>query len=146
MREIYYLKKIKDYPGKRCDVTPIFEDSESFSEMINDLIYPFKKIKIDKIVCLDALGFVLGGAMAIKLKKPLVLARKGGKYPCLREEIISENFIDYTKKKKSFEMKRNSIHKGEIVLIIDEWIETGAQVKTAIKIIEKLGGKVIGIS
>jgi len=146
----YYKKFITDHPF-RSDVTNLFENPKVFNNLINDLIKPFKKEKIDKIVALDALGFVLGGAIAYKLSVPLVLARKGGKLPHNKKDLAKVLFWDYTKRlgenqKKSIEIKKSSIRKGDKVLIVDEWIETGTQLKAVIKIVEKLGGQIIGIS
>lgn len=130
----------------RTDISPLFENPEVFQNLVDDLIKPFSKEKFDKIVCLDALGFILGSAIAYKLGKPLILIRKEDKFPYNKKELVSEHFIDYTKTEKSFEIKKNSISKGDRVLIIDEWIDTGTQIKAAIKLIERLGGIVIGIS
>lgn len=142
----YYMNFIV-YEGKlRSDITPIFENKVAFSNLINDLIKPFNNEKIDKIVALDALGFVLGSAMANKLGVGLVLARKGGKLPRKKNNLFKQSFIDYTKTKKSFEISKNSIKAGERVLIVDEWIETGAQINAVIKIIEKAQGGIVGIS
>ncbi len=142
----YYDRHINKNTTGRCDVTPLFENPEVFARLIDDLIEPFKDIEFDKIVGLDALGFVLGGAMAIRMKKGFVPLRKGGKFPGVKGTVVKTSFVDYSKKRKTFEMNKNSIKKDEKVLIVDEWIETGTQVKASIRLIEKLGGKVIGIS
>lgn len=143
----YYKKYIKSAKIKeRCDVTPIFENPKVFQNLVNDLVKPFKNTSYNKIVALDALGFVLGAAIAYKTKKPLIIIRKKGKLPYPKKSLYSINFTDYTKSKKGFDIKKESINKKDKVLLIDEWIETGAQAKSAIKLIEKLEGKVIGIS
>lgn len=146
MKWEYYSKLIKNYPNQRCDVSSLFSDPIVFSNLIKDLIKPFKNINFDKIVALDALGFILGGAIALKIKKPLILARKTGKLPSNPDSLIKTEFKDYSKTIKSFEMYNNSIKHGDKVLIVDEWIETGTQVKAVIELIEKQGGTVIGIS
>jgi len=142
----YYEKYINKNTTGRYDVTPLFENAEVFSRLIDDLIEPFKDTKFDKIVGLDALGFVLGGAMAIKMKKGFVPLRKGGRLPGVKGTVARTSFVDYSKNRKTFEVNKNSIKKDDKVLIVDEWIETGTQVKASIRLIEKLGGKVIGIS
>lgn len=146
MKFKYYSKLINTKTKGRCDVTPLFENPVVFNNLIKDLIKPFKNVNFSKIVALDALGFVLGGAIALKLKKSLVLIRKEGKLPNLEEDLIKLEFEDYTKKEKSFEINKNSIKSGDKIILVDEWIETGAQMKAAIELIEKLGGKIIGIS
>jgi adenine phosphoribosyltransferase len=60
--------------------------------------------------------------------------------------LLKQSFTDYTKTKKSFEISKNAIKKGEKVLIVDEWIETGAQIKAVIKLVTKAKGQIIGIS
>jgi adenine phosphoribosyltransferase len=147
MKLRYYKKHIvfKNTKG-RCNITPIFENPKVFQNLINDLTEPFKKIKYNKLVALDALGFILGSAIAYKTKKPLILIRKKGKFPYSKKFLLTTNFTDYTKTKKGFEIKKDSINKNDRVLLIDEWIETGTQAKSAIKLIEKLGAKVIGIT
>jgi len=142
----YYDSYINKNTTGRCDVTPLFENFEVFTRLIGDLIKPFKNVKFDKIVGLDALGFVLGGAMAIRMKKGFVPVRKGGGLPGVKGTVVRTSFVDYSKNRKIFEMNNNSIKKDDKVLIVDEWIETGTQVKASIRLIEKLGGKVIGIS
>lgn len=146
MKFEYYDKKINKRTKGRYDITPIFQEYESFNNLINDIIKPFKNKKIDKVVGLDALGFIVGSAIALKLKKGLVVMRKDGKLPGIKGTKIKTSFVDYSKKNKSFEMNKGSIKKGEKILIADEWIETGTQVKAAIKLIEKQGGKVTGIT
>lgn len=142
----YYDKYINKKTSGRCDVTPIFRHPAVFSNLISDLEKLFKNNKFDVIVGIDALGFILGGAMAHDLKKSFVPVRKGGKLLGIKGTIIRTSFVDYTRTKKTLEMAKNSIHKGDKVLIVDEWIETGNQAKSAIKLIEKQGGKVIGIA
>ncbi len=146
MKYSYYDKYIGKDTILRSDVTPLFEDPKVFSNLVSDLVKPLRGLKIDKVVAIDALGFVLGTAMAQKLGKGMVLARKGGKLPYEKSQIIRQAFTDYTKKRKALEMKKSSIKKGDKVIIVDEWIETGAQVRAVIKIVEKLGGRVVGIS
>ncbi len=146
MEYSYYNKFINKRTKGRYDVTPLFEDSKIFSNLVEDLIKPFKEIKFDKIIGLDALGFIIGGAFANKLKKGLVAIRKGGKLPGIKSTVLKTSFTDYSKKNKTFEVNKNSIKNGEKFLIVDDWIESGSQMIHAIKLIEKLNGKVVGIS
>ncbi|PLW80637.1 adenine phosphoribosyltransferase [Candidatus Woesearchaeota archaeon] len=144
----YYDKYINKNTIGRYDVTPIFENYEVFSNLLNDLIKPFKDrdIEFNKIVGLDALGFIIGGALAQKEKVGFVPIRKGGKLPGVKDSIIADSFIDYSNDSKSFEINKSSIKEGDKIIIVDEWIETGTQVKSAIKLIEKLKGEIVGIT
>jgi adenine phosphoribosyltransferase len=151
----YYLKKInEDYP-RRADITPLFEDSNVFRNLIKDLVMAFKKTKIDRVVALDSLGFILGAPVAYELKKPLIIIRKEGKLPQNKKDLNRVSFENGIRlkgikrkdlPKRALEIKKSSIKKGDKILIVDEWIEVGTQMKAAIKLVEKLGGKVVGIA
>jgi adenine phosphoribosyltransferase len=127
-------------------MSPLYADPAIFSNLIEDIISPFRRSKIDKIVALDATGFIIGSAASFKLQKGLILIRKGGEIPIHSDRKVITNFIDYTGKEKSLEIDISMITKDENYLIIDDWVGTGTQVKATINMIEKLGGNVIGIS
>lgn len=132
-----------DTKGHRCDVTPLFADFEAFSTLIADLGLPFHDIKIDFVAGIDALGFILGAALAHYLKVGFIPVRKGGKLP---GSVDSVSFVDYSAQVKSLEMRKDLIAHGAQVLLVDEWIETGAQVNAAIKLIESQDGHIVGIA
>lgn len=139
-----YLSLIDtDTSGNRNDVTPLFEDAKAFKQMISDLAEPFLSSGIDLVACIDALGFILGSAVARHLNAGLIPIRKGGKLPVETESI---QFIDYSGKTKSLEIRKDSHLHNVRILLVDEWIETGTQVQAAIKLIENQGGIVVGIA
>jgi len=144
MNKNYYRKYIDFETKRRADMSEIFENPKVFSNLINDMVALFNGIKIDKVIGMDAFGFILASPIALKLKKPLTLARKGGKLPGLKKDISKISIIDY-QCNKIIEIPKKSIKKGDRVLIIDEWIKTGGQMAGVIKLIEKLGGRVVGI-
>jgi adenine phosphoribosyltransferase len=139
-----YKTFIREMKGKnRCDFTKLLNDPDVFSSLVSDMAKPFLSKKIDKVVALDAMGFALGGAVAHLLKSGLVLARKGGKSAWLAESV---DFSDYTKKRKKLEIVTDALRPNDNILIIDDWSETGAQLKATIRLIKKLGATVKGIS
>jgi adenine phosphoribosyltransferase len=138
-----YLSLIDMNTQGRCDVTPLFADREAFSQLADDLAKPFLGLDIDAVVAIDALGFILGTAIAERLGVGLVPARKGGKLPV---ETIRETFVDYTGEEKALEIRPDALKPGAAVLIADEWIETGAQVSAAIALVERAGARVAGIA
>ncbi len=142
----YYKKYFTEESIGRYDMSPLYADPSIFNNLVEDIISPFKNFEIDKIVAIDATGFIIGSAVSVKLQKGLILIRKGGKIPISNDKKLISNFIDYTGKKKSLELDMSMIKKDENYLIIDDWVETGTQVKSTINMIEKLGGNVIGIS
>jgi adenine phosphoribosyltransferase len=111
--------------------------------LVEDLIHPFAKVEFDCVAGIDALGFILGAAIAVRLEKGFVPIRKGGKLPVPTDRA---EFVDYTEQKKSLELRIGAIRAGTRVLVVDEWIETGAQIQAAIELLEKQGGVVIGIA
>ncbi|MBU0702355.1 MAG: adenine phosphoribosyltransferase [Chloroflexi bacterium] len=139
-----YLRLIDtNTPTPRCDVTPLFADYESFSALVTDLLAGFAGVEFDCVAGIDALGFILGTAMAIWANKGFVPIRKGGKLPV---ESDSVSFVDYTGASKSLELRVGAIEPGTRVLVVDEWIETGAQVGAAVELIEGQNGVVVGIA
>ena len=129
--------------GRRYDVTPLFANPQAFSALVEDLIRPFAQVEFDCVAGIDALGFVLGTAIAVRLKKGFVPIRKGGKLPVQAD---TAEFVDYTGQGKSLELRTGAIHAGARVLVVDEWVETGAQIKAACELVEKQGGAVIGVA
>lgn len=139
-----YLRWIdRNTTGNRYDVTPLFSHHTDFDALIDDLVSCIAGTSIDLVACIDALGFILGTAIAQKLEVGILPVRKGGKLPV---ESDRTEFRDYTGQDKQLEIRRDILTQGSRVLIVDEWIETGAQVSAAITLIEGHGAIVAGIA
>ncbi len=139
-----YLAKIDtSTTGNRNDVTPLFADRKGFAQLADDLASPFLDAGIDAVVAIDALGFILGTAIAERLGVGVVPARKGGKLPVATESI---DFVDYSGTRKALEMRPDALRPGMKVLVVDEWVETGAQIEAAVTLAERLGAQVAGIA
>jgi len=111
----YYDQFINKETKGRYDVTPIFENSEVFSNLLNDLIEPFKDADFDKIAGLDALGFVIGGALAQKMNKGFICIRKGGKLPGINDTVLkTSSFVDYTNTSKSQYSRAKAVIRGKL--------------------------------
>ncbi len=67
--------------GPRCDVTALFADYEAFAALVEDLVIPFAHVELDYVAGIDALGFILGAAIALQLPRGFLPIRKGGKLP-----------------------------------------------------------------
>src|SRR4051812_21094160 len=128
--------------GNRCDVTPLFADGEAFAALVDHLLDQMNGVAFDRVAAIDALGFILGTAIAVRAGKGVIAIRKGGKLPVVCER---REFLDYTKQIKSLELRSDMVRPGERVLIVDEWIETGAQVQAAIALAEHCGAIVAGV-
>ena len=120
--------------------------NEVYQEVISKLIKPIKKLGATKIVSIDMKGLMYGPIIANKLRIPFVPILKGNKIKSRNKVVKGNSFIDYSKSKKSIEMFKGSINKNDKIILIDDWFDSGKTGKSAIKLIEKLGGKVIGIS
>ncbi len=138
-----YLKLVKINPdGPRNDVTPLFANFWAFELLVDDLLKPFAPDEYDYVAGIDALGFILATAIAWRAKKGLITIRKAWKLPVPAD---TESFTDYSGKQKAFELGIGAIKRGSKILVVDEWVETGAQITAAIKLIEKQGGLIAGI-
>lgn len=130
---------------KRSDVTPIFAEPAAFAALVNDLVAPWTNDQppVGRVVGTDALGFILGTALALRLGVGFVPVRKGGKLPVLHERT---SYRDYSGIEKTFELRSSPWPTGTRVLLVDDWIETGATAKAAVELIERAGGVVAGIA
>lgn len=120
-----------------------------FKRIIDELSAPFLDLKIDKVVGIEARGLIMGGAVAYKIGAGFVLCRKKGntfqyKYP--RNLVFSKSSIDYSGKRKTLELEKGNkgVAKGDKVLIIDDWFGSGNQGLTAIDLVHRAGGIVVG--
>lgn len=139
-----YLDRIDtNTRGIRYDVTPLFADYAAFSALVKDLAAPFADVEIDVVAGIDALGFIVGTAVAMHLKKGVLAIRKKGKLPV---SVNCVEFVDYTGQKKGLEMRSDALKPGMKVLLVDEWVETGAQMKAAIELVKMANGYVAGIT
>ncbi|MCP4706737.1 MAG: hypothetical protein GY865_19235 [candidate division Zixibacteria bacterium] len=139
------LKKyIREMDGKnRVDLTLLAGNVDALKYLIRSMAEPFQNSQIDKIVALEAMGFLFGAGVAFELNAGLVMIRKKDKIPWATKEFW---FTDYSHKEKKFEIADDAIKPNEKILIVDDWSETGTQLKAAISLIEEQDGIVTGIS
>ena len=139
------IRNIPDFPQKGIifrDIGPLLEDKKALKKAIDQLVKKFKGKKIDKIVGIDARGFILAGILADRLKAGMVMVRKKGKLPYKTE--CQEFDLEYGK--GILEIHKDSIKKGEKVLLVDDVLATGGTMLATAKLIEKLKGKIMGIA
>ena len=136
-----HIRSIPDYPKKGIlfrDITTLIKDAKAF-KYTNDMIIELaKKIEFDKVAAIESRGFVFASTVSYKLEKPFILLRKKNKLPA---EVHSVDFeLEYGT--ATIEIHKDSIEKGEKILIIDDLIATGGTAEAAAKIIEISGGEV----
>ena len=136
------IRSIPDFPIKNItfrDITTLMQDGEAFREACDLLFERFKDKKIDKIVGIDARGFVFAAVLAYKLGVGFIPIRKKGKLPF--QTICEKYSLEYGC--AEVEIHNDAIAEGERVVVVDDLIATGGTIAAAIKLIEKLGGTVI---
>ena len=138
------IRDIPDFPQRGIifkDITTLLKDAEMFDAAIELLFMHYKDATIDKIAAIEARGFIIGGALALKLGCGFIPLRKPGKLPA---DIISEQYeleygIDH------IEIHTDAVKPGESILLVDDLIATGGTALAGIRLIEKLGGRIAGI-
>jgi adenine phosphoribosyltransferase len=138
-----YIRTIVDFPHEGIlfrDVTTLFADPRGFRMCVDQLLHGFAGDEIDKVVGLEARGFILGGAVAHQLSVGFIPVRKKGKLP---GTTISEEYqLEYGE--AVVEVHDNAIEPGEKVLLVDDLLATGGTAVAGIKLVERLGGEIIG--
>ena len=137
-----YIRTIPDFPHEGImfrDVTTLFSDPRGFRLAIDQLLHPYVGMQIDKVVGLEARGFILGGAIAHQLSVGFVPVRKAGKLP---GATISQAYtLEYGE--AVVELHDDAIEAGEKILVVDDLLATGGTAEASIKLIERLGGEIV---
>ncbi|WP_263619562.1 adenine phosphoribosyltransferase [Salipiger bermudensis] len=138
-----YIRSIVDFPHEGIifrDVTTLFADPRGFRIAVDQLLHPYAGLRFDKVVGLEARGFILGGAVAHQLSAGFVPIRKKGKLP---GAVISESYtLEYGE--AVVEIHDDAIRPGERILLVDDLLATGGTAEAGIKLVERLGGEIIG--
>jgi adenine phosphoribosyltransferase len=140
-----YVRDIPDHPQPGVvfkDITPLLADAEAFARSVDALAAPFADRKIDKVLGVEARGFVFAAPVAYRHRAGFVPVRKAGKLPweIEREEYELEYGTDL------LEIHRDAVHPGEQVLIVDDVLATGGTASAAVRLTERLGGEVAGLA
>lgn len=138
------IRVIEDFPAKGIsfkDITTLLKDSEALNECINQMAERFKDVQVDMIVGPESRGFIFATPLAYLLKTGFVPVRKPGKLPA--DTVSYEYELEYGKDR--LEIHRDSITPGQKVLIVDDLLATGGTMYAAAKLVEKLGGEVVGL-
>ena len=138
-----YIRSIQDYPKKGIlfrDITTLIKDKHAFKECIDQMARTLINIDYDKIASIESRGFVFASPLSYNLVKPNILMRKKNKLPADKYSVDFE--LEYGK--ATLEIHKDSIQKGEKVIIVDDLIATGGTAEAAAKLVEQSGGEVSG--
>jgi adenine phosphoribosyltransferase len=139
------IRSIPDFPKKGIvfrDITTLLKDADALHNAVNLLTKRYESYKIDKVVCIESRGFILGSALAVSLGAGFVPIRKKGKLPA---EVIREQYaLEYGN--DVIEMHVDAIQPGDRILLHDDLLATGGTMCAAIRLVEKLQANIVGIS
>jgi len=139
------IREVQDFPKKGVgfkDITTILQDPDAYVYSIDELAKLYRGIDVDIIVGPEARGFIYGAPLAYALKVGFVPVRKEGKLPSKVQKIEYE--LEYGT--NVIEMHSDAIKPGQKVLVVDDLLATGGTAAAAIKLVEKLGGEVVGVA
>ncbi len=139
------IRNVPDFPKQGIgfkDITTLLKDPDAFQESINQLADYFAPKNVNVVVGVESRGFIFGGALAYKWKIGFVPVRKPGKLPA---ETYSETYeLEYGT--DTLEIHKDSILPGQRVLVIDDLLATGGTLEATTRLVERCGGKVVGIA
>ncbi len=139
------IRDIPDFPRPGVmfkDITPLLADARALADTVDALSAPFSGRGVNKVVGIEARGFILAAPVALALGAGLVPVRKAGKLP---SEVHSETY-DLEYGSDTLEIHRDAVEPGDRVLIVDDVLATGGTAATAARMVEKLGAEPIGYS
>ena len=139
-----HIRPIVDYPRPGVtfrDITPLLGDAAAFGRAVDDLVTQFHDVEVSRVVGIESRGFILAAPVAYRLRAGFVPVRKAGKLPwaVAREEYQLEYGSD------KLEIHRDAIRPDEPILIVDDVLATGGTAEATAKLVEALGGRVVGI-
>lgn len=136
------IRSIPDWPIEGVifrDLTTLMQDPVAYRNACDIFYNRYKNMHIDKIVGIDARGFVFGAVLAYQLNVGFVPVRKKGKLPY--KTVSAQYTLEYGK--NTVEMHADAITEAEKVVIIDDLIATGGTIEAAVKLVKKLGGDIL---
>jgi adenine phosphoribosyltransferase len=140
-----YVRDIPDFPKPGIvfkDITPLLADADAFRTAVDALLAPFEGSRIEKVIGIEARGFVFAAPVADRCRAGFVPVRKAGKLPweIEREEYELEYGTDL------LEVHKDAVHPGEQVLIVDDVLATGGTASAVVRLVERLGAEVVGLA
>jgi adenine phosphoribosyltransferase len=139
------IRDVPDFPQEGIvfkDITPVLADPIAFSTLIDLIVVHFGRGNVDKVVGIEARGFILASPVAYHFGAGFVPVRKQGKLPS--ETVAEEYALEYGT--ATLEIHVDAVRPGERVLIVDDVLATGGTARATASLVERIGGKVCGIA
>ncbi len=139
-----YVISIPDFPEPGIifrDITSVIQDPEGFQLAVDSMEKFLDGVDFDLVAGAESRGFIFGAPIARDMKKGLILVRKKGKLP--RETVSQEYALEYGT--AELEIHKDAVKPGQKVVLVDDLMATGGTVEASIKMIERLGGKVVKV-
>lgn len=139
-----YVREVPDFPKPGIlfyDITTLLQDPIGLRRAVDQFVWLFAELDIDKVVGIESRGFLFGPVVAYNLNAGFVPVRKPGKLPW--ETVEASYQLEYGS--DSIEMHQDAIEPGERVLIVDDLIATGGTARACAELVEEVGGEVRGL-
>lgn len=136
------IRDIPNFPKEGIifkDITTLLQDASSYRKMVDLITAHYATTPIDKIVGVEARGFIIGSALAYTLNAGIVLVRKAGKLPA--ETYRKTYDLEYGT--DTLEIHKDAIKPGERILIVDDLLATGGTVAAVVDMVQQLGGELV---
>lgn len=140
-----FIRNVPDFPKKGIgfkDITTLLKDAKVFRKAVEELCAPYREEELDAVVGVESRGFILGGAVAYELGVGFVPVRKPGKLPA--ETVKEEYALEYGA--DAVEIHKDGVPNGARVLVVDDLLATGGTAAATVRLVNKLGGVVIGVA
>ena len=139
-----HIRDIPDFPKPGVvfkDITPLLADVAAFRAVVDAIAGHFDAVPVDKVLAVEARGFIIGAPIAYRFGAGFVPCRKAGKLPWQveQEEYVLEYGTDL------LEVHQDAVEPGERVLVVDDVLATGGTAAAAVRLVERLGGQVVGL-
>ncbi|MBI1964234.1 MAG: adenine phosphoribosyltransferase [Candidatus Rokubacteria bacterium] len=139
------IRDIKNFPTEGIlfkDITTLLRDGPAFRFVIEHLAERYRHERVEIVVGIESRGFIFGGALAASLNAGFVPVRKLGKLPGKTIEVEYE--LEYGR--DALAVHEDAIRSGQRVLAVDDLLATGGTMAATLRLIEQLGGRVIGVT
>ncbi len=139
------IRDVPNFPSEGIvfkDITPLLADPAGLAATIDQMVAPFADAGVELVCGTESRGFIFGTAAAIQMGVGFIPVRKPGKLPC--ETLSVEYALEYGSDK--VEIHTDAVRPGQRVLMMDDLLATGGTMEASCKLVERLGGEIVGVS